>query len=171
MTPRFLLIFFVVLLLLFTAELTTVGQQAFVIPFTSAVAKVSAFLMQLWDTHVAAHGKVIADAATGFAVSIESGCNGVEAGIVLVAAMVAFPAAWLDKLIGIIGGTVTIQVLNLVRIISLFYLGQWSRTAFEWAHLYLWQALIMLDVLVVFLVWLRWVSRRGDEPARAGEAA
>jgi hypothetical protein len=27
--------------------------------------------------------------------------------------------------------------------------------AFEWFHLYLWQALIILDALVVWLIWLR----------------
>jgi exosortase/archaeosortase family protein len=48
-----------------------------------------------------------------------------------------------------------VQALNVLRVISLFYLGQWSASAFEWAHLYVWQALIMLDVLVVWLVWIR----------------
>jgi exosortase/archaeosortase family protein len=52
-----------------------------------------------------------------------------------------------------------IQALNLVRIVSLFYLVQWSARAFEFAHLYLWQALIMLDVLLAWLLWLRWVTR------------
>lgn len=47
------------------------------------------------------------------------------------------------------------ELLNIVRIISLFYLGQWNQDVFEWAHLYIWQALIMLDVLIVFLLWLR----------------
>ena len=47
------------------------------------------------------------------------------------------------------------QGLNIVRVISLFYLGQWNMKVFEWAHLYVWQALIMLDVLVVWLVWVR----------------
>jgi exosortase H (IPTLxxWG-CTERM-specific) len=56
---------------------------------------------------------------------------------------------------GMAAGLVAIQVLNVVRVISLFYLGQWSAAAFEWAHLYLWQALIMLDALVVWLLWLR----------------
>jgi exosortase/archaeosortase family protein len=50
-----------------------------------------------------------------------------------------------------------------VRIISLFYLGQWNRMWFDWFHLYLWQALIVLDALVVFLLWLRWLPR--EEPA------
>ena len=52
-------------------------------------------------------------------------------------------------------GLAAVQALNVVRVISLFYLGQWSMRAFEWAHLYAWQALIMLDVLVVALVWMR----------------
>jgi hypothetical protein len=26
---------------------------------------------------------------------------------------------------------------------------------FEWAHLYLWQALIMLDALIVWMLWIR----------------
>ena len=43
----------------------------------------------------------------------------------------------------------------MVRVISLFYLGQWNLALFEFAHSYLWQALIMLDVLVVWLVWVR----------------
>jgi hypothetical protein len=30
---------------------------------------------------------------------------------------------------------------------------------FEWAHLYVWQALIMLDVLVVWLLWVRTLPR------------
>jgi len=103
---------------------------------------------------------------TGFAVSIEAGCNGVEAGIILVAAILAFPSRWREKLIGIVVGLATIQALNLLRIISLFYIGQWNRTFFEWAHLYVWQTLIMLDVLIVFLLWLRWQSTHGPTPNR-----
>ena len=48
------------------------------------------------------------------------------------------------------------------RPISLFYLGQWSAALFELAHLYVWQALIMLDVLVVWLIWVRTLPRPAD---------
>lgn len=157
---RFFLTFFVLVVVLFTAELTPFAQDAFVIPFTSGIARLSAAVMQLWDDQVLSHGKVIWDSASSFAVSIEAGCNGIEAGIVLAAALLAFPASWSEKLLGIAVGMVTVQALNLARIVTLFYLGQWNRTAFEWAHLYIWQALIMLDVLVVFLLWLRWLSTR-----------
>jgi exosortase H (IPTLxxWG-CTERM-specific) len=163
---RFIVLFFVIVSVLFIAELTPPVQNAVVLPFTAAVTHVSAAIMQLFDDQVRAQGKLIWDQASGFAVSIEAGCNGVEAGIILFAAMFAFPASWQQKLIGILVGLVTVQALNLIRIISLFYIGQWNQTLFEWAHLYVWQALIMLDVLLVFLFWLRWISL-GNAPSRA----
>ena len=79
--------------------------------------------------------------------------------IVLAAAILAYPAPWRYRLAGLAVGAAAIQVLNLVRIVSLFYLGQWNMRVFEWAHLYAWQALIMLDALVVWLLWLRTLPR------------
>lgn len=133
-------------------------QDALITPFTSFVAHISAAVMKLWDSDISSAGKIIWHDGSGFAISVEAGCNGVEAGIVLTAATIAFPSAWKQRLLGIVSGIITIQTLNLIRIITLFYLGQWNKSAFEWAHLYLWQALIMFDVLIVFLFWLTWVS-------------
>ena len=90
-----------------------------------------------------------------FGVSIEPGCNGVEACIVLFAAIVAFPASWRHRTWGLALGFLAVQGLNVIRVISLFYLGQWSDTAFRIAHEYMWQGMIMLDVLVVWLIWVR----------------
>lgn len=152
---RFSILFVVLLLGLFTVEVLQPVQANVILPFTAAIAKVSVFLIELFDSGVISAGKVITDIESGFAVSIEPGCNGVEALIILFAAIFAFPAPFKHKLIGFAIGFVAIQALNLVRIISLFYLGQWNMTWFEWFHLYLWQALIILDALVVWLIWLR----------------
>lgn len=157
---RFFVLFLLILTSLFAIELTPMAQSWFVLPFTATIAHISAILMQLMDGDVRTQGKIIWDITSGFGVSIEAGCNGIEAGIVLVAAMLAFPASLWHKLAGISIGLFTIQFLNILRIITLFYIGQWDKTLFEWAHLYIWQALIMLDVLLVMLLWLRWLPRR-----------
>jgi exosortase H (IPTLxxWG-CTERM-specific) len=149
---RFAILFVVILVALFTFELTPPGQ-AIVQPWTELVAKASAGLVRAFDGDAMSQGKVLYSNSTGFAVSIEAGCNGVEAMLVLLAGILAFPATWKHKLIGLGIGFVAIQALNLVRIISLFYLGQWNAQWFEWAHLYLWQALIMLDALIVWMLW------------------
>lgn len=157
---RFFAVFLTIQLALFAAELTKPVQQALVIPFTESIAWLSAWLVKLFDQGVISQGIVLRDVDSGFAVAIQAGCNGVEATIVLIAAMLAFPSPWRWKFIGIGLGFIAIQFMNLLRIITLFYLGQWNSTAFEWAHLYIWQALIMLDVLVVFLIWLRYLPKK-----------
>ena len=152
---RFFALFMAFLVVLLGLELTPPVQAAIVLPWTEAVARASAALLTFFDPHVAASGKVLQSTANGFAVSIEAGCNGIEAAIVLIAAMLAFPAPWKHRALGILAGLAAVQGLNVARVVSLFYLGQWDARAFEWAHLYLWQALIMLDVLVVWLLWIR----------------
>lgn len=171
---RFFLLFLVLQAAFFGAELTPWVQEYFVVPWTNQLANISATLVTLFDPNVAAAGKVLRSTTNGFAVSIEAGCNGVEATIVLLAAILAFPAPWKNKLIGLLAGTVAVQGLNVIRVISLFYLGQWDIHVFEWAHLYVWQALIMLDVLIVWLVWVRTLPRApdaggsGEGPPRGG---
>lgn len=162
---RFIVIFLVTLVVLFTLELVGPVERHVIMPFTSAIATVSTWLIGLFDADAIATGNVIRSTTTGFAISIERGCNGIEAVIILISAMFAFPSPWRHKLVGIFIGTVAIQLLNLVRIISLFYLGQWDMRWFEWFHLYLWQALIVLDALVVFLFWLRWLPH-AEDPVR-----
>lgn len=158
---RFFLIFVLILAVLFTAELASPVQKSLILPFTEFIASLSAGLIQWIDPQVVAQGIVIQNPANGFGVTILAGCNGVEAVIILVAALLAFPRApWAYRLLGILIGAITIQALNLLRIISLFYLGQWDRDVFNWAHLYVWEVLIMLDVLVVFLIWIRSLPRR-----------
>jgi exosortase H (IPTLxxWG-CTERM-specific) len=161
---RFLILFPAILLALFALELTPPGQKWFVEPWTALVTQASIAAMKLFDPAVAGAGSVIASTRTGFSVVILAGCNGVEAMIVLVAAIVAYPAPWRHRILGMVAGVAAIQALNIVRIVSLFYLGQWNREVFEWAHLYAWQALIMLDALIVFLLWLRTLPRTARGP-------
>jgi exosortase H (IPTLxxWG-CTERM-specific) len=152
---RFFILFTVLLVGLFTLEILQPAEKYVILPFTSFIADVSVWVIQLFDDNVIAISNVIRDKTTGFGVRIERGCNGVEAVIILFAAIFAFPAPFKNKLIGFFIGFLAIQGLNLVRIVSLFYLGQWNQVAFEWFHLYLWQALIIMDALVVWLIWLR----------------
>jgi len=162
---RFFVVFLVLQALLFGAELTPWAQEYFVVPWTNTLAAISARIVTFFDPGVVATGKVLQSTSNGFAVSIEAGCNGVEATIVLLAAILAFPAPWKHRFLGLAAGIVAVQGLNVIRVISLFYLGQWNLDVFEWAHLYVWQALIMLDVLVVWLIWVRTLPPLAAPPA------
>lgn len=164
---RFIAVFLGVLITLFTIEMLNPVQEHVIVPFTSWLASVSAALITPFDDTVVAYGKVLQFTDTGFAVSIEAGCNGVEATIVLIAAVLAFPATWRQRLAAITLGFLAVQAMNILRIISLFYLGDWDLDIFSWVHLYLWPTLIMLDVLVVFILYLRYLSQPAPDHAAA----
>jgi exosortase H (IPTLxxWG-CTERM-specific) len=168
---RFFLLFVALLVTMFGFRITNFAREHLTLPFTEVLAWVSGNLIMLFDSNVMTDGIIIRSLTNGFAVAIAPGCDGIEAVIILVAAVLAFPAPLKHKLVGILIGFVAIQGLNLVRIISLFYMGQWSSVAFEWFHLYLWQALIVLDALAVWLIWLRYLPREAPPPQAATAAA
>lgn len=167
---RFFVVFIAVLAILFRIDMLDSVQTSFVHPWTNFLATVSAAILTPFDTDIAHHGRILMSKSTGFAVSIEAGCNGVEAAIILIAGMLAFPSSAIQKVVGIVVGIVAVQAVNLLRIISLYYLGKWNTAVFEFSHLYLWQALIMIDVLVVWLLWIRWASKRKADQGLADAA-
>ena len=156
---KYALIYFVILAALFGLETTPWAQSFTVGNWTQFLADFSGGLMQKFDDRVVVQGSDIRNNLTGYAVSIKSGCNGVEAAMILGAAILAYPAPWLKKVLGMVTGVLAIQILNVVRIISLYYLGAWSQKALDIAHLYVWPGLIILDALVIFLLWIHWVGR------------
>ena len=156
---RFFIVFIIILVALFAAELTHPVQNAIVVPWTAFLAQVSAAILVFSDGSVISYGKVLQHSVSGLGVSIEAGCNGIEAALILTAAVLAYPASWPMRLAGIGLGFVAIQAANVLRVITLFYLVEYNEPMFKFAHLYLWQALIMIDVLVVWLLWVRQVAR------------
>jgi len=163
---RFILLFCVYLLVLFGIEILNPVQQHVILPFTAGIAHLSVWITHLFDPNVYANGNEIRSAVSGGGIVIVAGCNGVEAVIILISAVLAFPAPWKHRCAGLLLGFLAIQSLNTVRIISLFYLHEWSFVWFDWFHHYLLQALIILDALVFWLIWLRYLPR-DPEPAPA----
>jgi exosortase H (IPTLxxWG-CTERM-specific) len=92
---------------------------------------------------------------------MRDGCNAVNVTILLWSAVLAFPASWRMKALGLAIGSLIIQMLNIIRFISLFYLGQYSTTWFDFAHAYLWESLLVLDTLVIFWLWVKHAALPG----------
>ena len=97
-----------------------------------------------------------------FAVSIYNGCNGLEALLIFCSGVLAFPAPPARKVLGLLAGFLVIQVANVVRIVSLFYVGVFRPAWFQASHVFVWQSLI---ILLGVVMWLFWVHRYGLAPA------
>lgn len=97
----------------------------------------------------------------GFAIEMRDGCNAVNVTILLWSAILAFPAPWKTRTLGLLAGSAILQLMNTVRFVSLFYLRQYNMAWFDFAHAYLWESLLVLDTMVVFWLWVNRVYRLG----------
>jgi exosortase H (IPTLxxWG-CTERM-specific) len=138
-------------------------NDAVVVPFTAFLVKISAVLLRAIGEDVFTRGTIIQSAL--FAVDVKNGCNGIEAALLLVAAMLAFPASAKARAAGLAAGLLTVQAVNLVRIVSLFWLGAHRRDLFDLFHAAVWQTLLILLAVGIFLAWGK--RLRGGESAAA----
>jgi exosortase H (IPTLxxWG-CTERM-specific) len=134
-----------------------------VVPFTEVLVRVSAALLAGMGEKTRGVGTLIQSPA--FAVDVKNGCNGIEAALLLVAAMLAFPASPRRRLAGIAVGFAVIEGVNLFRIVSLFWLGVHRRAAFELFHAAIWQTALILLAVGIFLAWSRGAG--GGSPVEA----
>ena len=148
MRTRFLITFFVWLAVFEGLLFLGPFDRGVVRPFTRGIAFVSAKILR-----VNVDGTLITGSC--FSVNIENGCNGVEATMFLVAAILAFPATARLRAIGAAAGAVLIQVLNLIRVLTLYLAGCYRREWFETMHLAVWQTIIFAAVTLYFIAWSR----------------
>lgn len=94
-----------------------------------------------------------------FSANIVRGCDAVEAIALYVCAVLAFPLPFLKRLPGMIAGALLLSVLNLVRIVSLFLIGVYSRRIFNLMHIDVWQALFIFFAVLLWILWLLWATR------------
>jgi exosortase H (IPTLxxWG-CTERM-specific) len=138
-------------------------NDAVVVPFTAFLVRVSAAILRAVGEQVATQGTVIRSSL--FAVDVKNGCNGIEATLLLFAAMLAFPATARARVAGLAAGILAIQTVNLVRIVSLFWLGAHRRDVFDLFHAAIWQTLLILLAVGIFLAWGK--RLRGGDSAEA----
>ena len=159
----FLVRFAVLLAVFYFAVAWRPVNDAVVVPFTAGIAQTSAAVLNVLGEKVQVEGTKIR--SDNFAVNIENGCNGIETALLFGSAVLAFPAPWKSRLLGLALGFVAIQVINLVRVVSLYWIGAHRPSFFSASHTVLWQSIVVLCGVLLFLVW---ASREQRKPAEAG---
>src|SRR6478672_1391671 len=129
-------------------------------PLTGGIARMSGAVLNLLGQKVTMQGTVIR--SSRFAVNIRNGCNGVEAMLIFLAAVLAFPASWKSRLAGLALGILAIQVVNLVRVVALFLTGIYFPKIFDTSHTVIWQTIV---ILCGVLLWIFWANRFAAPPA------
>ncbi|MBI4717301.1 MAG: exosortase H [Planctomycetes bacterium] len=153
---RFVLLF-ALFMLVFHLVCTSAFMTELVFPaYLRFNARVSGSILGLFEDQVAVAGQSIHGR---YALTIERGCDAIEPSALFLSGVLAFPSTLVRKLPGMLIGTVCLMVLNMVRIISLFYIGVYWPSAFEVAHVSVWQALFIFSAIVFWVLWAVWSIR------------
>ena len=150
---RFLVLFLGILLVAFTTIAFQKVNDAVVNPYTGFVARLSGAVLGLIGEDITVTGCELR--SPRFAVTIYNGCNGLITSLIFVSGVLAFPASWRAKAAGVIAGLLAIQAINLVRIVSLYYIGVFLPDYFDESHILIWQSLVILAGVGLWIVWAR----------------
>lgn len=157
---RFVIVFVAVLTVTFTLVALQGVNDSLVEPYTAFVARLSGGVLGLLGEDITVTGCDLR--SPRFAVTIYNGCNGLVTGLIFVAAVLAYPASWRAKAVGVGVGLLAIQALNLLRIVALYYTGIYLPSHFDEAHVVVWQSLVILGGVVLWVLWARAASSRSE---------
>jgi exosortase/archaeosortase family protein len=129
-------------------------QDQVVEPFTRGIAWVTYKLMRAVGTPAWLDGVTVG--VPNFSVMIRNNCNAAYEMGLYAAATLAYPAPGSQRATGILVGVVVLYVVNLIRVLSLLYLGYLLPGFFGVAHVYVWQVIFLV---VVAGLWLSWIGR------------
>ena len=132
-------------------------------------ARASAIILNIFGEGASAHDTSIVSPRDS--VSIAHGCDAIEPIGLFLAAVLAFPTSLRSKIPGLILGTAMLMIMNLVRIVSLFYTRVYWPSAFDTMHIDVWQPAFIVFSLLFWITWALWATRPAARPLPADSAA
>jgi exosortase/archaeosortase family protein len=123
--------------------------------YLSLYAQLAGLVLRVFDSGVRVAGN---DIVGRVSLTVAKNCDAMDVSLLLVAAIVAFPAPWRRRVVGIASGVAALTVINILRIVSLYFVDvHWPR-AFEVIHAEVWPLAIVALAAAAFLAWCRWAQ-------------
>lgn len=117
-------------------------------------ADVTGFFLKLFGLTIRVSGRIVS--MPNFAIEVVGECTGLYEMLIFLAAMIAYPAGWKKKLIGAGLGIPLLYVINIVRMVFICLVGNWSPGTFDFMHMYFWQVAM---ILIIVSVWVLWIEK------------
>jgi len=137
------------------------GSDAAMSGIQHGLARITSGVLNLLGHRTTVAGSTVA--SNLFGITVVTACTGLFTTGLFLIAVVAYPAGWRSRLIGAGLGIGGVFLMNVVRLVSLYYIGVHLPAFLDQAHQLVWQS-----VLIVFAValWLLWAGRWGHEPRK-----
>ena len=155
---RFLILFgalFGLLLWILDGTGPVAGLNAAINRITLLQARAAAGLLRWVGQEVSASGASLD--GPGFACTVDTGCNGMSAVVLMAAGLLSFPVPFRFRALGVLLLPL-ILLINVIRIAGLYWTGVHAPDWFGSAHVYGGQVLVILLTMFLWLGWLTWAS-------------
>ena len=148
---------FIVLLGLLEGLYLLTDQSEAVVIFARTTAHLTAMALSVLGETVRVEGVSLYSPQLNMLIVSE--CTAITPTMVFVAAVLAFPSSVSVKLKGLLLGIVALYLINLVRVVSLYYIGIHAPDQMEFAHIVVWQTVM---VLIAIGLWSLWAARYSE---------
>lgn len=146
------------------------GLYAFLSPVEGWTAGATRWLLAGSGIEVERAGTILSHPG-GFAYNVGYRCTGLVVVAFLAVGLLALPLGWRARARGLMAGVPLVLAANLARLVSLFYVGVYRREAFDFAHLVLWEAAMVLVILAVWIGSSRGLADAAGAPPDAAVRA
>jgi exosortase H (IPTLxxWG-CTERM-specific) len=145
------------LLIVFYSLTAGTTYDRFLAWYLTDTARLSSKILNCFGLRTIASGLTLE--SNRFAFTIERGCDAIEPCWFFGTAVLAYPAGLMRKLLGVALGVVLLNLLNLIRICSLFLLGTYAPGYFFTIHIEIWPAGFIVLSLLLWVCWIAWTWR------------
>ena len=136
-----------------------VGSDPFQ-PFLTLIARSTGGVLQVLGQEITVDGTSVSSPV--FSMEIVRGCDAIEPVAAFVAAVLASPVALWAKIPGILVGATAMLLINLIRIVSLYFVGVHFPKALDIMHLDVWQAAFVVLAICFWAIWVQWATRERE---------
>jgi len=165
---RFVLLFALLMGLFYLVDSTAYARKVLFPSYLRLNASASGGILSWFEESLTVTGQSIR--SPRYSLSIERGCDAVEPSALFLAGVIAFPAPFIAKIPGMLIGTFCLMAINLLRIVTLFYVGVYWPSAFHTAHVDVWQPLFIFLAILFWTLWALWATRPGERKANVRAA-
>ncbi len=121
------------------------------IGYLRAYARMAGVVLRLFEQNLAVRGQ---DIIGRYSLRIVRSCDAMDINILLTCAIMAWPCALRPRLIAAASAIVLLVVVNTIRICTLYYLGLYAPSSFEFVHMEAWPIVILVIAVVLFLTFI-----------------
>jgi exosortase/archaeosortase family protein len=124
---------------------------------TVGEARLSGAVLNLIGQHNRVDGVTLSSGGRS-AITVVSTCSGFDFLSFFSAAILVFPVPFAKKMAGLVIGIPLLLALNLVRIMSLFFVQVHYPGVFDLVHEEVWAFILIIATIALYVVWMKWAG-------------